>query len=162
MKKHITTPRYTRRGLLVVFINQIWPLIKWQKGEKLANLVTYAFTINQVPYVFGDYYFAGYKHKYMEDFIKRRFPNNDLRKRIRETPTKTFQTRWNTMEQWSMSSLEPTTQRRWRGGSVRGQPLPYRRFSATPSSGGGMDTCWGGASCVSMPKIARSTALALV
>jgi hypothetical protein len=51
------------------------------KGEKLANLVTYAFTINQVPHVFGDYYFAGHKHKYMEDFTKRRFPNTDLRKR---------------------------------------------------------------------------------
>jgi hypothetical protein len=44
-----------------------------EKGEKLANLVTYALTINQVPHVFGDYYFAGYKHKYMEDFTKGAF-----------------------------------------------------------------------------------------
>jgi hypothetical protein len=61
-----------------------------KKGE-ISKLVTYAFTINQVPHVFGDYYFAGHKHKYMEDFTNRRFPNTNLRKRIRETPTKTFQ-----------------------------------------------------------------------
>jgi hypothetical protein len=79
------------------------------KGEKLANLVICAFTINQVPYVFRDYYFAGHKHKYMEDFTKSRFPNTDLRKKIRDTPTKTFQTGRNTIEQWSMSSPEPTT-----------------------------------------------------
>jgi hypothetical protein len=42
--------------------------------EKLANLITYAFTINQVPHVFGEYYFAGHKHKYMGDFTERRFP----------------------------------------------------------------------------------------
>jgi hypothetical protein len=60
--------------LLAVFTDQIQPPIKLQKEEKLANLITYAFTINQVPHVFGEYYFAGYKHKYIEDFIERRFP----------------------------------------------------------------------------------------
>jgi hypothetical protein len=101
-----------------------WPPIKWQKEKKLANLVTYALTINQVPHVFGDYYFAGHKHKYMENFTKRRFPNTDLCKRIRETPIKIFQTRQNTTGHWSMSSPEPTTRRRWQSGSVRGRQLP--------------------------------------
>jgi hypothetical protein len=60
--------------LLAVFTDQIRPPIKTQKEEKLANLTTYAFTINQVPHVFGEHYFAGHKHEYMEDFTKRRFP----------------------------------------------------------------------------------------
>jgi hypothetical protein len=66
---------------LAVFIDQIQPPIKWQKGEKLANLVTYAFTINQVPHVFGDYYFCGSQTQIHVVFTKRRFPNIDLHKR---------------------------------------------------------------------------------
>jgi len=60
-------------GLLATFTDQIQPPIKTQKDEKLAILNTYAFTINQVPHVFEEHYFAGYKHKYMEDFTERRF-----------------------------------------------------------------------------------------
>ena len=52
--------------MLTVFTDQIRPPIKTQKGKKLANLNTYAFTINQVTHVFGEYYFAGHEHKYME------------------------------------------------------------------------------------------------
>jgi hypothetical protein len=60
--------------LLAVFNDQIQPPTKVQKEEKLAILNTYAFTINQVPHVFGGYYFAGrHKHKYMEKFTERRF-----------------------------------------------------------------------------------------
>jgi hypothetical protein len=51
--------------LLVVLNDQIRPPIKTQKEEKLAILNTYAFTIDQVPHVFGEYYFAGHKYKYM-------------------------------------------------------------------------------------------------
>ena len=58
----------------MVFTDQIQPPIKTQKEEKLIILNTYAFTINQVPHVFGEYYFVGHKHKYMEDFTERRFP----------------------------------------------------------------------------------------
>jgi hypothetical protein len=58
----------------VVFNDQIQPPTKVQKEEKLAILNTYTFTINQVPHVFGGYYFASHhKHKYMEKFTKRRF-----------------------------------------------------------------------------------------
>jgi hypothetical protein len=57
----------------VVFTDQIQPPTKLQKEEKLANLITYAFTINLVPHVFGEYYFVGHKHKYMEDFTESRF-----------------------------------------------------------------------------------------
>jgi hypothetical protein len=60
--------------LLAVITDQIQPPIKLQKEKKLANLITYAFTINQVPHLFGVYYFVGHKHKYMEDFTERRFP----------------------------------------------------------------------------------------
>jgi hypothetical protein len=59
--------------LLAVFTDQIQLPTKLQKEKKLANLITYAFTINQVPHVFGEYYFAGHKHKYMEDFTERCF-----------------------------------------------------------------------------------------
>ena len=52
--------------LLVVCIDQIRPPNKSQKEEKLAILITYAFTINQVPHVFGEHYFIGHNHKYME------------------------------------------------------------------------------------------------
>jgi hypothetical protein len=48
------------------FINQIRLPIESQKEEKLAILIIYAFTINQVPHVFREHYFAGHKHKYME------------------------------------------------------------------------------------------------
>jgi hypothetical protein len=64
----------------------------------LANLIIYAFTINQVPHVFREYYFAGHKHKYMGDFTERRLFNADLRKRIRETPTKSFQNKQGTLD----------------------------------------------------------------
>jgi hypothetical protein len=60
--------------VLAVFTDQIQPPTKLQKEEKLANLITYAFTINQVLHVFGEYYFAGHKHKYKEDFTERHFP----------------------------------------------------------------------------------------
>jgi hypothetical protein len=58
--------------------------IKLQKGEKLTNVITHAFTINEVPHVFGEHHFAGHKYKYMEDFTKRRFstlicPPNQLK-----------------------------------------------------------------------------------
>ena len=36
------------------------------KEERLTILSTYVSTINQVPHVFGEHYFAGHKHKYME------------------------------------------------------------------------------------------------
>ena len=49
--------------LLVVLNDQIRPPIKTQKEEKLANLNTYAFTIDLVPYVFRDYCFGGHKYK---------------------------------------------------------------------------------------------------
>jgi hypothetical protein len=58
----------------VVFTNQIRLPIKLQKEEKLVNLITHVFTINQVPHVFGEHHFAGHKYKNMEDFTKRRFP----------------------------------------------------------------------------------------
>ena len=53
-------------SLLVVLNDQIRLPIKAQKVEKLATVNTYAFTINLVPHVFGDYCFAGHKYKYME------------------------------------------------------------------------------------------------
>jgi hypothetical protein len=72
-QKPIHTPHLGQNTsmVLAVFINQIRPLIKLQKEEKLANLITYAFTINQVPQVFREYYFVGHKHKYMKDFTER-------------------------------------------------------------------------------------------
>jgi hypothetical protein len=48
--------------------------LSYKKIRKLANLITHAFTINQVPHVFGQHHFAGHKYKYMEDFTERRFP----------------------------------------------------------------------------------------
>jgi hypothetical protein len=59
--------------VLAVSTNQIQLPIKLQKEENLANLITYAFTINQVSHVFGEYYSADHKYKNMEDFTKRRF-----------------------------------------------------------------------------------------
>jgi hypothetical protein len=60
--------------MLAVFTDQIRPPIKYKKEEKLANLITYASTINQVPCVIEEYYFAGHKYKYMKDFTERRLP----------------------------------------------------------------------------------------
>jgi hypothetical protein len=60
--------------VLAVFTNQIRLPIKLQKEEKLANLITHKFTINQVPHVFREHHFVGHKYKYVEDFIERRFP----------------------------------------------------------------------------------------
>jgi len=60
--------------MLAVLNNKIRPPIKTQKEEKLAILNTYAFTIGLIPHVFGGYYFAGPKHKCMENFTERRFP----------------------------------------------------------------------------------------
>ena len=62
------------RRVLAVFNDKIRSPTKVQKEEKLAILNTYAFTINQVLHVFGEYCFAGHKHKYMEKFTERRFP----------------------------------------------------------------------------------------
>ena len=55
--------------------------------EKLAILNTYAFTIDLVPHVFGDYGFAGHKHEYMGKYTKRRIPTRrkaDLCKGIKK------------------------------------------------------------------------------
>jgi hypothetical protein len=57
----------------VVLNDQIRPLIKTQKEEKLAILNTYAFTIDLVLHVFREYCFVGHKHKCMETFTERRF-----------------------------------------------------------------------------------------
>jgi hypothetical protein len=60
-------------SLLAVLNDQIRPPIKTQKEEKLVILNTYAFTIDLIPHVFGDYCFAGHKYKYMEEYTKRHF-----------------------------------------------------------------------------------------
>jgi hypothetical protein len=60
--------------MLVVLTDQIRLPIKYKKEEKLANLITYSSTINQVPHVFGEYYFTGCKYKYIEDFTERHLP----------------------------------------------------------------------------------------
>jgi hypothetical protein len=59
--------------VLAALTDQIRPPIKSQKEEKFTNLITYAFTINQILHIFGEYHFAGHKHEYMEKFTKRRF-----------------------------------------------------------------------------------------
>ena len=61
------------RSMLVVFNDQIRPPTKVQKLEKLTTLTTYAFTIDLVPHVFGEYCFAGHKHKYKENSLKGAF-----------------------------------------------------------------------------------------
>jgi hypothetical protein len=110
--------------LLAVFINQIRPPIKLQKEEKLVNLITHAFTINQVPHVFGEHHFAGHNYKNMEDFTERRFSNSDLHKGTRETATKPTQNGLRTLGKQLTSSPWPATQRWWQGGSVRDRPFP--------------------------------------
>ena len=57
-----------------------------KKEEKLANLITYAFTINQVPHVFGEHYFVGHKYEYMEH--QKALFDADSRKEARETRLK--------------------------------------------------------------------------
>jgi hypothetical protein len=69
--------RFFFSPLLAVFTDQIRLPIKTQKEEKLANLNTYAFTINQVPHVFEEHYFVGHQKALFDA---------DLRKEIRETP----------------------------------------------------------------------------
>jgi hypothetical protein len=73
----------------------------------------YAFTVNQVPHVFGERYFVGHKHKYMEKFTERCFPNANLRKGTRDTPIKSIQPGENPMGKQSWSSSRPATRRRW-------------------------------------------------
>ena len=65
-RHNITRHVLMGRRLIVVFNDQIRPPTKIQKEEKLAILNNYAFNINQVPHVFGEYCFVGHKHKYME------------------------------------------------------------------------------------------------
>jgi hypothetical protein len=65
----LTTPRDYWWSLMIKSDCQL----RFKKEEKLIILNTYAFTIHQVPHVFGEHYFAGHKHKYMEKFIERRF-----------------------------------------------------------------------------------------
>ena len=56
-------PALGGRGKIVFLCHApcVTPPWKWS-----AVLSTYAFTINQVPYVFGEHYLVGHKHKYME------------------------------------------------------------------------------------------------
>jgi hypothetical protein len=54
-------------------------------GEIDILMHIYAFTINQVPHVFGDHCFAGLKHGYCGKYIKRHIPtryNADMRNKI--------------------------------------------------------------------------------
>ena len=83
---------------MAVSIDQIRPPNKSQKEEKVTNLITYAFTINQVPHVFGEHYFVGHNHIYGMTHRKALF-DTDLRKGTRETPIKSTQLGQNSMEQ---------------------------------------------------------------
>ena len=69
---------------MAVFNDQIRSPTKVKK-EKLTILNTYAFTINQVPHVFGEHYFAGHKHKYIPTLIctkeQGRCPSNQFKQR---------------------------------------------------------------------------------
>jgi hypothetical protein len=67
---------------LAVLNDQIQPPIKTQKEEKLTILNTYAFTIDLVPHVFGDFCFAGYKYKYMKRIHQKALSNADSCKGI--------------------------------------------------------------------------------
>ena len=71
---------------MVVLNDQIRLPIKAQKVEKLATLNTYAFTINLVPHVFGDYCFAGHKYKYIKRIHQKALSDAHLHKLITKTP----------------------------------------------------------------------------
>jgi hypothetical protein len=53
-----------------------------QKRGEIGNLKHYAFTIDLVPHVFGDFCFAGHKYKYMERIHQKVLSNSDSRKGI--------------------------------------------------------------------------------
>ena len=92
----------------MVSIDQIRSPNKSQKGEKLAILITYAFTINQVPHVFGEHYFTGQTQ--IHGIIHRKaLSDADLRKGTRETPIKSMQLGQSTTGKPSWSSPWPTT-----------------------------------------------------
>ena len=80
-------------SLLVVLNDQIRPPIKTQKVKKLATLNIYAFTINLLPHVFGDYCFAGHKYKYMEIIHQKELCDADLHKEITKMPINSTQPR---------------------------------------------------------------------
>ena len=107
--------------LLVVCIDQIRPPNKSQKEEKLAILITYAFTINQVPHLFGEHNFVG-TNTNTWNYQKALF-DADSRKEARETPTIPTQNGQNPMGQRPMTSPRPATQRRWPEVVVKGWPL---------------------------------------
>ena len=66
-------------SLFAVFNDQIRPPIKTQKEEKLAILNTYAFTIDLVPHVFGEYCFATQTQMH-EKIHQKALSDADLRK----------------------------------------------------------------------------------
>jgi hypothetical protein len=103
---------------LAVFNDQIQPPTKVQKEEKLAILNTYVFTINQVPHVFGGYYFAGHKHKYMEKFTERRFPTLIRSREQRRCPS----TRLNHAKHPPKSDLGPAHSPPCEGGGKAADP----------------------------------------
>jgi hypothetical protein len=87
-----------------------------QKEEKLLYLCTYAFTINHVPHVFGDFYFACHKHKYSGKYTKRRFLtrcNTDMRKGIIKRPIYLDNLGEVPPKKWPMPSQRSTMRRWW-------------------------------------------------
>ena len=86
-------------SLLVVLNDKIGLPIKAQKVEKLATLNTYAFTINLVPHVFGDYCFAGHKYKYIKRIHQKALSDAHLRKGITKTPINSTQPGQSTIEE---------------------------------------------------------------
>ena len=67
--------------------------LRHKKLEKLATFNTYAFTINLVLHVFGDYCFVGHKYKYMEIIHQKELCDADLHKEITKMPINSTQPR---------------------------------------------------------------------
>jgi len=128
----------------VVFNDQIRPPTKVQKEEKLSILNTYAFTINQVPHVFGEYCFAGHKHKYMEKFTERRFPTLIRSKEQGRRPSTRLKLGKAPPRSDPCPAHSPPHEGGGEGTWSGGERPPCRRLSATPCSSGGMPPCRGG------------------
>jgi hypothetical protein len=89
--------------------------LRHKRGET-SNLCTYAFIIDSIPHVFGDYCFVGLKIEYMGKYTTRRIPirrNAKLRKGIIERPIYLDNLGAKQPKEQPRPSQESTMLRRW-------------------------------------------------
>jgi hypothetical protein len=139
------------RGSCWVFKIKSIHQLRHKKEEKLTILNTYAFTIDQVPHVFGDDCFAGHKYKYMGKATPKGAFWRWIVQRINRKAHQLKSSRQNTTQGAAQEHSPTHHAKAVVRGLGRGRPHPMWSLSTTPSDGSCMKPCRGSGDSDSTP-----------